>query len=142
MFGDDDDCGDAHPKGSVALHRANEMTFLAWARTIIALLAFGCAIGELAIFLDQSGADERAPYLGSVVVLATAVLALGFAVSSYRGRSRAIERGDRLHRRTRLLYLYAAVIAATAIVLVWQLFDDIHRSPPSSGPPPSLTPSR
>lgn len=95
---------------------ANERTFLAWARTALALLAAGVAVVQLVPQFSVAGARTS---VGVVLGLLSVLASVG-GVLRWRQVQRAMRRGEPLPR-VRVVWLLAAglaVVAAGVVVLL------------------------
>jgi putative membrane protein len=92
---------------------ANERTFLAWARTTIALLAGAAALDALQLSIDE--------WLRRSLALVLALSALLCAVMAWRGwarTERALRRGDPLpHSWAQVVVVVTLVVVAVTLIL-------------------------
>lgn len=92
---------------------ANERTFLAWARTALALLAGGVALEALDLPVEP-----RLRFAAAVVLVALGVLAPVLAWAGWARAERAMRRGDPLPAPSAFGLLVVGVAVAGVLVLV------------------------
>jgi putative membrane protein len=92
---------------------ANERTFLAWMRTALALVAGGVAIHAIDVPLSSAWKS-----VVSTLLLLAGVLATTAAWVQWARTERAVRRGEPLPSRGPLTVLIAAVVGATAVLLL------------------------
>jgi uncharacterized membrane protein YidH (DUF202 family) len=103
----------------------NERTLLAWVRTVIALLAVGCAIAQLGRYLEQGGrgyAGEAGTYCFALAIVMVGTLAGLLGLDDYHRRRVALKgaqcRTSESYPRSRALYPLAILIGIVGVSLV------------------------
>jgi putative membrane protein len=108
---------------------ANERTFLAYARTALAFIAFGFVIARFALFTREVAVvahfRESAPAIstgfGTVMALA-GVACAAYGAIRYVGSARAIRHGAVSALPDFGALVVAGVIAVIGLVVMWTLF--------------------
>lgn len=113
-------------------HLANERTYLAWLRTGIATMGFGIVIAKLRWLFPSSALAPPAPgiiHASNIGLLFTIVglLTIGFALQRYLSVQKRIREG-RYTAGGLLLTLYAVVLAALGLLIIWYLIESSRLS--------------
>lgn len=110
------------------LLQANERTLLAWVRTGIALVAFGCVIARFSLVQDAPTSGPFAfqrttPWLGAVFV-ALGILANALAVKRYTTTRHAIINNQSLPTDDPLPLIFTCLLTiACALIGVYSMFN-------------------
>jgi putative membrane protein len=103
-------------------HLANERTFLAWMRTVIAIIALGFVVAKFGIVLrEQAGVrvtagESRAGAVVGVILIAGGALMAGLATLRFLQVRRDIEI-QLVNFRPQLDVILAAVVGLTSVIL-------------------------
>jgi uncharacterized membrane protein YidH (DUF202 family) len=109
---------------------ANERTFLAYARTALAFIAFGFVIARFSLFEREVAViahiDSSAPHLSTLfgTLMALAGVACGvYGAIRYVVSARAIRAEQDTAMPDRAAIIAAAVITVIGIIVMWALFN-------------------
>jgi putative membrane protein len=103
-------------------HLANERTFLAWMRTVIAIIALGFVVAKFGIVLrEQAGVgvtagESRAGAVVGVILIAGGALTAGLATLRFLQVRRDID-NQLVNFRPQLDVILAAVVGLTSVIL-------------------------
>ncbi len=108
---------------------ANERTFLAYARTALAFIAFGFVIARFSLFEREVAAlahlQQNSPQISTVFGTVMALAGVGCAIygaARYIQSARAIRAGTDASMPDGAAALIAGVIAIIGIIVTWVLF--------------------
>jgi putative membrane protein len=107
---------------------ANERTFLAYARTALAFIAFGFVIARFALFTREialvAHVRQASPAVSTAFGIAMAaggVLCAAFGSFRYVSSARALRAGRPVAMPDAVAVVIAGVIAATGVAVTWTL---------------------
>jgi putative membrane protein len=109
--------GDSDREPDVRFSLANERTFLAWARTCMAMVATGLVLARLLGDVDE---DPLTVASGVVLIILGAVLAL-LSYRNYRRNDEAIRARAPLVRSSLPLVLIATIAVASIVAIALSL---------------------
>ena len=115
-------------KGNPSDHLANERTFLAWIRTGIGIMAFGCVVVKFSLFIKQLAAllgDKTAiqqkgysPMIG-VIIVGFGILTIAFAFLRYRQTEKQLVAGDYRQSGWLITFTAMAILCIGLLLLVY-----------------------
>jgi putative membrane protein len=121
----DESKGNPHPPlgpNTLRDHLANERTFLAWIRTVIAIIALGFVVAKFGIVLrEQAGvhvtaSESRAGAIVGVILIAAGALMAGLATYRFLQVRSDID-NQLVDFRPQLDVVLAGVVGVTSVIL-------------------------